>query len=239
MNYTNWSIKKSNGMFYTMSKTPEVGFHENKYVDKETKEVVLNYHKEVPTLSGVLHSAKLKDTNFGQRLTLSLTQPNGDSHVLEIPVFNGTTDNISDYVKSITQIIGGLQLGIQTTFELNKTTKDKKGFLYANFYAEQEGEKIQWQFKVFGEGSEVPPAKQVKNKVTGKETWDFSDASVWLYSKLKEGVQNLTVMGNAATQNTTATTETPTATTDKAPVKTPTPKGEPEPITDGTDDLPF
>jgi hypothetical protein len=209
MNYNNFNIKASSGTFYQTSPTPQEGFVANSYTDRQTKEEKTNYHREVESLHGKLHSIKLKDGKYGEQLCISLTQSNGDANVLQLKVFN-TGTSVNDYIKSFVQVMENLVLGAETEITLNRTSKDKKDKLYANVFISQDGEKIQWAFKTVGEDSPVPKAKKVINKVKKTESWDFDDVNEFYYDKLKKLSNNVAApQSPPPDQQSTPTAEAP------------------------------
>lgn len=233
MKFTNYAIKGSKGVFYTTSKEPQEGYTENKYTDRETKKEKTNYHKEVETLTGKLHSIKLKQSELvGERLAISLTDAKGDANVLEIPVFRNTNGDVDEYTKSCIQYLSNLVLNAETEIFCNSKNKDKKGYLYKNVFFKQDGEQIPWEFKIFGEDSPVPKAVQKEHKVTKQIKWNFEDQNVWFYDKLTSSVKNICAMQESTSQNSNSSApDTAVPESNNADVDAPN--------ADGVDDLPF
>jgi hypothetical protein len=190
MNYTNYSIKSKNGKFYTTSKVEKEGYTPNKYIDKSTGTEVTNYHKEVTNLKGKLVKWGVKESQFGERFYIMLKQDGDDVDVLDMPIFNGSSNSINDYIKSICQYIDSFDKDVDFEMYLNSKNKDKNGYLYKNVFININGESLKWNFKLYGEDSIVPPPIETVNKVTKKKSWDYSDADAFFYEKIKGGNVN-------------------------------------------------
>lgn len=225
MNYTNYSIKESKGVFYTTSKIPADGYTENRYEDRTTKEAKVNYHKEVDKLEGTLKSFGRKETPFGERFYISLVVDEENTSVLEIPVFDGR-ESMNSYLKSLCMYLGNLEKGQQLTIALNKTAKNAKGYLYKTVYLSSEGEGLSW---VFHPQNDVPKATKSISKITKKETWDFTAVEEFYFEQLEKVVTTPTP--TASTPSREAAPQTP------APVETENPFLTSDEADD--DDLPF
>jgi hypothetical protein len=237
--FTSYNIKSSEAVFYTATKNPTEGYEKNTYTDKVTKELKTTYHKKVESVSGVLQKMSLMESPYGERFKIFLKHDTNtdDFIVLEIPVF--MSNSINPYIKSLCQYLDSITRGSQLTFTLNKV-KDKNGYFYKNFYIEMDGQKLQWDFKIFGEDSPVPKPSKVVDKVTKKEKMDYTDVDAFFYEKLmpfrpETSVQNAQVQ-EAITPR--ATTATPVHTTE-IPVKNPFTDSSSEVEDEDEDDLPF
>lgn len=226
MNYTNYSIKESKGVFYTTSKTPADGYTENRYEDRTTKETKVNYHKEVDKLEGTVKSFGRKETPFGERFYISLAVDEDNTSVLEIPVFDGR-ESMNSYLKSFCMYLGNLEKGQQLTISLNKTAKNAKGYLYKTVYLSSEGEGLSW---VFHPQNDVPKATKSISKITKKETWDFTAVEEFYFEQLEKVVSTPTTTTDNTTSREVAQQKT-------APVETENPFLASEEADD--DDLPF
>lgn len=191
MNYTNFSIDRKTGMLVTTSKTPKEGYVENVYVVVSTGEQKTNYKKSVESIEGTLKFLGMKTVKMGnnevERVFINLQVDQENTYVLELDVFTKSR-SIDDYVKALCQYIAGLvsNKGKKVNISANRTTKDKKDYLYRNIYFTVDGQKLNWDFQLYGENSPVPKAVQVPDKVTKKLKWDFSDVDAYFYEILKK-----------------------------------------------------
>lgn len=191
MNYTNFSIDRKTGMLVTTSKTPKEGYVENVYTVISTAEQKTNYKKSVESIEGVLKFLGMKTVKIGnnevERVFINLQVDQENTHVLELDVFTKNR-SIDDYVKALCQHIAGLHSskGKKVNISANRTAKDKKDYLYRNIYFTVDGQKLNWDFQLYGENSPVPKAVQVPDKVTKKLKWDFSDVDAYFYEILKK-----------------------------------------------------
>jgi len=196
MDYTNYSIKSKNGKFYTTSKVEMDGYTPNKYIDKSTGKEVTNYHKEVTNLKGKLVKWGVKDSQFGERFYIMLKQDGDEVDVLDVPIFNGSSNSVNDYIKSFCQYIDSFEKDVDFEMYLNSKNKDKNGYLYKNVFINIDGKSLSWNFKLYSEDSIVPPPIETINKVTKKKSWDYSDADAFFYEKIKGGAQYHTETSN-------------------------------------------
>lgn len=225
MQYTTYNIVGSKGVFYTTKREPTEGYSENTYVDPKTKESKTNYRLEKTELSGKLKFFGMKEVTLQGKevdmmfITLETSPTTCDS--IELAVFNGKS--INDYVKAFCQVFDNLQKGADTKIQLNRESKDKKGFLYKNVFVTQDNEKVNWAFKTFGDDSPVPKAVKTQDKVTKKDTWDFSAVDGFFYDILTKYKY----------------TPKPKENTEAAATQPPAESKSVEQSTDITDDLPF
>lgn len=188
MEYINYNIKNKNGMFYTTSKEEKEGYVLNKYTNRETNKEETNYHKDVSTLKGSLMRFGVKSSPFGERFFIHLKQEDGNVAAMEINVFRSGT-SINDYIKSFAQYLDQFKTDDVLEIYLNKKNKDSNGYLYKNVYISANGENLKWSFPIYGEESPVPQPSKVINKVTKKETWDYSDVDAFFYERVKGEVK--------------------------------------------------
>lgn len=215
MNFINYSIESSRGVFYTTSKEQKEGYERHEYVDRETKETKVNYRKRISNLKGKLTKFGCRGTQFGERFEMFLEQEDGDVAVLQIPIFRSGT-SVNDYIKSMCQYIDNLKTGTTVEIYLNSKNKDKNGYLYKNIFINVDGENLKWAFPIYGDDSPVPSPTKTINKVTKKETWDYSDVDAFFYEKIQRG-----------------------STTQEQQNSEAAPKQQQAPINTGDDDLPF
>lgn len=204
--YVNYQIKSNGGVFYTSSTSPKEGYEKHEYVDKKTGEKKTTYRQYVNSIEGKLTYKSLRDSPLGERWNLTFVK-DGVNQVLSGPVFR-QGKNVDDYAKSLAQFIENLEIGKTYKVSVNSKNRDKQQYLYKNFYfTDVETDKsVEWAFKNFGEDSIVPKAIKGKDKVTGKDAWDFTDVNAFYYGILanRSGTDN----APAATPSSEAVTET-------------------------------
>lgn len=221
MNYTNFSIDRKTGMLVTTSKTPKEGYVENVYTVISTAEQKKNYKKSVESIEGVLKFLGMKTVKIGnnevERVFINLQVDQENTYVLELDVFTKSR-SIDDYVKALCQFIAGLysSKGKKVNISANRTAKDKKDYLYRNIYFTVDGQKLNWDFQLYGENSPVPKAVQVPDKVTKKLKWDFSDVDAYFYEILKK-YEVTTSTASAASENSQSSSESVQEETDSSP----------------------
>jgi len=122
--WKNIKIKSSVGKFYESSKTAIDGWEE-----VETKEHGTRWHRVFSNLKGKLTKIAIdEEGQFGDRLKIYVETGTDEVSVLEINLFN-TNKSINDYVKSLCQRLGNVNLGDEVDIFLNTKYKDKKDFL--------------------------------------------------------------------------------------------------------------
>lgn len=181
MNFINVKIKSGN-IFYTSSKNAQIGFS---LVETSFGDV---YHKTFEKLEGVLTAVKIKPKKdkFPETVGLFLKESEETTYVLEIPTLE--KNSVTKFAQSLARLLPNLSLNKNTVITLNTDAKDKNGYLYANIFIEQDGERIKWAY----ENSEIPEPVKTVNKVTREETLDWSDRNAFIYGKIKDAVDNFT-----------------------------------------------
>lgn len=161
-----------------------------------TKDGKTYYHVIHDKLEGKLHSIQVYEGDYGTDLKVSLTDKSGDAQVLRIPFLSGT--EVNDYAQGFSYYIDQLAIGDELELGLNQTEKNKKGYLYRNFFVKKNGTSLKYSYSP----KECPSGVQidVTNPTTKKteKKWDFTAKNAFLYDKIAPVVEKLTPAQAAA-----------------------------------------
>ncbi len=185
--YRNYSIKGSKGVFYESSKEPRdpvEGFN-IRYESAQTHKV--SYHKESPTLEGVLRKIGLKKFTFDHGpvtyVRIMFEEISGAVGTLSLPLMTqkGGLDN---WIKAFMLYLPVLKKGQEIKISLNRSKKDDKGFLFKNVWMRDgDDAQIPWAYDP-KDPNTVPKAEKIKHPITGEEKWDFTAVDKWYYDYL-------------------------------------------------------
>lgn len=183
------NIRVKKGTFYTASKTPLEGYKEIEYEDRKTKENKKTYHKELREVKGVLNKIDIHDGLFGKTFRIFI-EDEEFINAIEMPLKNGYK-NISEYVRSVVQIMDNLTPKESYTLFVNKKNQNAKRIPYKNIVVMQFDEQtnknklVSWAIQP----KEFPAVKIIED-VTGDKEFDKKERDEFILKKLVEGIQN-------------------------------------------------
>lgn len=183
--YRNYQIKGSKGVFYESSKDPQEGYN-IRYESAQTHKV--SYHRESPTLEGTLRKIGLKKFTFDHGpvtyVRIMFEEISGAVGTLSLPLMTqkGGVDN---WVKAFMLYLPVLKKGQEIKISLNRSNKDKKGFLYKNVWMRDgDDAQIPWAYDPKPEAAIVPKAILGEDPITREPKWDFTPVDKWYYDYL-------------------------------------------------------
>lgn len=187
-NYRNYRISSKTGKFYESSKQEQTGF--NVKIPLDDGSVV--WHRYSDELEGTLKKIQLQTVDFGKGqlklLKIMWEEISGDVGSLSVPVLTakGTLDS---WIKALMLSLPNLKKKMNFKLQLNRSNKDKKGFLYKNAWfrdADNEDELIKW---AFDPQKDTPPPIETEHPLTGEKKWDYNPVDKFYYDKLMELIE--------------------------------------------------
>lgn len=200
--WKNIKIKSSDGKFYESSKTEVEG-----WTKVETKEHGTRWHRIFSNLQGKLAKIDLdEEGQFGDRLKVYVETDTDEVSVLEINLFN-TNKSINDYVRSLCQRLGNLNIGDEVDIFLNTKYKNNRGYLNKFMVVKVDDNIVE---KALAK-EDVPKWVEKQDPIKkDKKIWDRTDETAFFYNLLKSWIGENTKSYSSDENDSTEVTTTST-----------------------------